>query len=341
MAAGKKPHMPSRRKPLYENYAVYSPEGKLMFRCNRDKIEWYLSRQLAVPFEEQQQPYVTGSGKECVPSIEEVCPDLPSPASEKVASSEDISLANPSDTDSHVPKAIRLTFQPQGNGWSDPSASYYLEDRANMCVSCGRTQDISTSTSTCTSIGLTCHHVVPRQYRKYFPETVKSHSSHDVLLLCVDCHTGYAPHELALRRKYEQRFKAPMNHKEGWIMYPEHQSVKAAAKALAQTIHPLPEQRRRDLLAVVRTYFGLSADAEVSSELLQRAINLPLQERRPDHDPRESDHGRIVVQGLEQEGGQEALDRFVKEWRAHFLEFVNPRFLSAAWRVDGPIRHRA
>ena len=30
--------------------------------------------------------------------------------------------------------------------------------------------------------------VVPACYRRYFPVHLKSHRSHDIVLLCVDCH---------------------------------------------------------------------------------------------------------------------------------------------------------
>lgn len=30
--------------------------------------------------------------------------------------------------------------------------------------------------------------VVPQSYRRFFPERLKSYSSHDVVLLCIACH---------------------------------------------------------------------------------------------------------------------------------------------------------
>ncbi|ORZ35301.1 hypothetical protein BCR44DRAFT_101012, partial [Catenaria anguillulae PL171] len=41
---------PTRTKPLYENCSVYGPDGQtLLFRCSRKKLDWYLTRSLAVP----------------------------------------------------------------------------------------------------------------------------------------------------------------------------------------------------------------------------------------------------------------------------------------------------
>ena len=42
-----KPNGHKRKNPVYGNCKVYSPAGKLMFRCTEKKIKWYLSRNLA------------------------------------------------------------------------------------------------------------------------------------------------------------------------------------------------------------------------------------------------------------------------------------------------------
>jgi hypothetical protein len=44
-------------------------------------------------------------------------------------------------------------------------------------------------------------------------------------------------------------------------------------------------------------------------------------------------HGRRVVETLEQTGGEDALREFVQEWRACFVEALRPSFLPPAWDV--------
>ncbi|KAJ3010455.1 hypothetical protein HKX48_007390 [Thoreauomyces humboldtii] len=43
--------MPAKKRPLYENCSVFGPgpDGVLMFRASKKKIDWYVSRNLAVP----------------------------------------------------------------------------------------------------------------------------------------------------------------------------------------------------------------------------------------------------------------------------------------------------
>ena len=73
-----------------------------------------------------------------------------------------------------------LNFEPSGRSmqgeenWVDDT--YYATDRENKCVCCGAKDNFSR------------FHVVPTLYRTHFPDALKSHRSHDVLLLCFDCH---------------------------------------------------------------------------------------------------------------------------------------------------------
>jgi len=78
------------------------------------------------------------------------------------------------------PFTIMLNFEPSGRSmqgeenWVDDT--YYATDRENKCVCCGAKDNFSR------------FHVVPTLYRTHFPDALKSHRSHDVLLLCFDCH---------------------------------------------------------------------------------------------------------------------------------------------------------
>jgi len=54
--------------------------------------------------------------------------------------------------------------------------AFYQADRNNSCVRCGTAKDFSR------------FHIVPSLYRTHFPESLKSHRSHDVVLLCFACH---------------------------------------------------------------------------------------------------------------------------------------------------------
>lgn len=53
---------------------------------------------------------------------------------------------------------------------------YYMHSKENKCVACGEEGHYLR------------YRVVPACYRRNFPVQWKSHRSHDIVLLCVDCH---------------------------------------------------------------------------------------------------------------------------------------------------------
>ena len=52
--------------------------------------------------------------------------------------------------------------------------------------------------------------IVPHDYRRYFPLVLKDHHSHDVLLMCSECHRLSAFHDDKLRKELERKFNAPL-----------------------------------------------------------------------------------------------------------------------------------
>lgn len=72
------------------------------------------------------------------------------------------------------PFTVRLLFEPSGRPM--PDADYYTTVKENVCVVCGSTDSFVRKM------------IVPHDYRKYFPQDFKDHMSHDVLLMCLDCH---------------------------------------------------------------------------------------------------------------------------------------------------------
>lgn len=85
---------------------------------------------------------------------------------------------------------IRLLFQPN-NGKSNNSSSknasksdsestYLQSPKLNICVSCG-------------SDGYHMrHYIVPYSYRSGLPEEYKSHMSHDIVIVCPECHVSFS-----------------------------------------------------------------------------------------------------------------------------------------------------
>lgn len=118
------------------------------------------------------------------------------------------------------PTSIHLTFSPAGQGRAGDS--YFLEARENKCVVCGKET---------AEAGATMLHVVPEQYRKWFPLRLKSHSSHDILVACPECNAQWDREAAAVRKRIVALYKVPLEGV-GWVRDHEAGSAKRAAGAV-------------------------------------------------------------------------------------------------------------
>ena len=70
---------------------------------------------------------------------------------------------------------VRLNFEPAGRS-SGRAGGYYCNPKTNICVVCGTDESSLRK------------YIVPHEYRKFFPDVMRDHQSHDVLLMCLGCH---------------------------------------------------------------------------------------------------------------------------------------------------------
>ena len=95
------------------------------------------------------------------------------------------------------PPAIKLLFEPKGRP-EDEGNDFYIQSKKNICVGCGEGNHYLR------------YRIIPSCYRVHFPEHLKSHRSHDIVLLCVDCHeTAHAAAE-KYKRELAAEFGIPL-----------------------------------------------------------------------------------------------------------------------------------
>ncbi|KAJ2874276.1 hypothetical protein FB639_004118 [Coemansia asiatica] len=200
------------------------------------------------------------------------------------------------------------------------------------------------------------HHVVPYQYRQYMPEDIKSHSSFDLLPVCIGCHDKYEQHANALKKHLAQCFDAPFAGI-GWIDRPDVGKAGKAAAALLSKNPRIPKARLRDLCSVVERVAldrtALFSDqtqrwvetcqdtAQISANetLLHELCAMEVRVAGPDF----RSHGEMVIGALMRsqklphtcnackelvDGGISAL---VVCWRRHFVEHARPAHLPDHW----------
>ncbi|KAJ2571885.1 hypothetical protein IW140_001234 [Coemansia sp. RSA 1813] len=248
---------------------------------------------------------------------------------------------------------IQLTFQNKGTGRR--GEDFYLQDMRNECSVCGTPEN------------LTMHHIVPHQYRQHMEEAVKSHSSHDLLPLCIACHDEYEKSAMVLKMHVAACFDAPMDGR-GWIERKDIARGRRAAAALLGThVAGIPAPRVQELREVaglaVDAYKNLfpsdmqhdpecSLSADPCVHDLGALCALPMRERGPAY----VSHGEIVVDALlaaassdtTKSGASKMCDScseladggvvaFVAAWRCHFLKYAQPKSLPDYWDPSRPV----
>lgn len=213
---------------------------------------------------------------------------------------------------SEEPFVVRLNFEPSGRPKLDNI--FYTMEKINCCVVCGKSENYHRK------------HVVPSEYRKYFPDLMTKNLSHDVLLLCVICHKKSNMLDQQLRTKLAVLCDAPTGSGKNvkYFLNSDVVRVKSAASALVLSGDKIPEVRKNELKKRIEDYFEVP---ELTEEILQEAFNLGPNILNESFVP----HGLKVYQYFCINGG---LIQFEKMWRQHFLDTMKPKFLPNMWSVE-------
>ncbi|XP_018494548.1 exonuclease 3'-5' domain-containing protein 2 [Galendromus occidentalis] len=204
--------------------------------------------------------------------------------------------------ESEDPPVIRLNFEPRCRAIL--GGEFYIEEKRNICVVCGA-DDL-----------LLKKNVVPLEYRKRFPELMKSHTSHDSVLICVSCQHRSTRHDAELRAKLDT--ECPID-----VQAPMMNSLKRAARALKTAGGKLPESRRIEFINLLEDHFR----EPLSDAVIDKALRLDEQQWMLDHG---LTHAQRVVAKYSKTEGLFALE---SRFRQHFLDTMQPEHLSSKWSV--------
>lgn len=214
------------------------------------------------------------------------------------------------------PYTIQLTFEPKGKGHVDEP--FYLSEKENKCVICGVEDD------------LTRHHCVPYCYRKFFPSSFKNFTSHDVLPICVYHHKIYEDFATNLKKEVSYLYNAPLEGFEGDIKGRKYSKKIARAKSYSRAIikhgNKIPKERREEMLAWLEEFVG---DKITEESLHDMIMNLHPSTKNEMY----VHHGKIVVDKLLSDGGNQSIQEFCIMWREHFVNHMDPKFLPELWSL--------
>jgi hypothetical protein len=210
------------------------------------------------------------------------------------------------------PRSIRLLFEPDGRGHAgDP---FYLGSKENQCVVCGSTEM------------LTKHHSVPYCYRKHFPEEYKCSSSHDVLLTCATCHDRYERLADDLKRDISIKYGVPRHDPQPDEIV-QKLRILSLARSLVDHSDKIPLHRQQE----IKKYIGTVLGCEVTDETIK---DLSEERNRWNYRGQKSEWGKKVVDQITD------IEDFCKQWRHHFVNTMQPKFLHPHWNPDRPLRRK-
>lgn len=169
----------SCKSPVYHNCRIYANDGRLLCYCDRRKLEWLVSI---------LQFHLSWIVTDDASSFD--TKQLSSYLNRYVRRE----LAELVDDD---PPAIKLLFEPKGRP-EDEGNDFYIQSKKNICVGCGEGNHYLR------------YRIIPSCYRIHFPEHLKSHRSHDIVLLCVDCHEVAHSAAEKYKRKLAAEFGIPL-----------------------------------------------------------------------------------------------------------------------------------
>ena len=241
------------------------------------------------------------------------------------------------------PPVFKLIFEPNARGCVDEnlkSSNFYIESRTNCCVICGKKENYLR------------FHVIPILYRSCFPENLKSHKSHDVVLLCTECHEKARKVYEKKKEEISKRYGVPLNvmsdEKNNFLKLTQFKKkckilMKDKSKSLPEIAQNKLKNNLREMFDflnknsvffknfVLKNGIKCEKNEDINNNFLMLfsekfkidEINLP--------EGRRNLHGKLVI------GKVKDLKEFIMEWRKFFIDSFEPKFLPKEWSIEHEI----
>jgi hypothetical protein len=218
---------------------------------------------------------------------------------------------------------IQLKFEPKARSAADHD--YGKTTKKNVCVACGNAEKHQMR-----------FYIVPHVYRNLFPKKYKTHMSHDVVLLCSDCHLICGQASNVRMNQLEEQFHPQKSYHVDHELY----KMRSSAMALLNWRQQIPPSRLAYHESNVKLYFKMKMDKSgnasndepclgpITKEQLQEVIHVDYRIQNPNYIP----GPELVVNSLV--NNHEAMADFIKGWRQFFLDTIHPRHLPKGWSVN-------
>jgi hypothetical protein len=215
-------------------------------------------------------------------------------------------------------KIAQLTFIPKGKG-VDKNDVFMNTPKERKCVVCGVEND------------LTRHHVVPRAFRRHFPEKYKNSNAHDILFVCGKHHEQYERHADVLKAEYFERYGIES-------IVPFQTKVMSQIKMRLNFIYHLEHMLYTGNIHWYKLDYKIRNALNIEQQIpltlnqieyLKAAYEEKLKYAREFF--KDEGSSKFLVEKILEEG---SLESFVKTWRQHFIDSAKPEHLPLGWSVN-------
>lgn len=228
---------------------------------------------------------------------------------------------------------IKLTFEPNGMGYEEDE-EFGRAVRKTRCVVSGvRTK-------------LQRHHIVPYCYRSHFPDKYKTKNHHDVVLINCERHLDYemkaTEYKDQLAREYGIKTISEYNRAYSQALNEFNREIRISLSklnAIFSGYNRISLDRIYDNLKYVSETTGIDFNFLKNcsyiqlfklSKILYDEYSNDLNKFKSRHS-KYYDHGWHLVKKLDSD---EKIEKFIKLWRKHFIDTMNPQFMPHGWSVD-------
>lgn len=200
------------------------------------------------------------------------------------------------------PITIQLNFEPNGKGYH--GSDWGLSEMHNRCVNCGEGDKINR------------HHVVPYCYRKFFTTKLKSHNSHDVLLMCPDCHDAYERKADVLKLKLSKIYDSPLSGSN--IFDRESSKMKRLVSCIVNHSNDIPDEKLKEIKQNILNNYGWK---RLTNKRIDWINSIKTHRNL-------KTHGEMVCEKIDD------YQVFIKMWRTHFVNNNTCEYLPENWSID-------
>ena len=131
---------------------------------------------------------------------------------------------------------VKLNFEPNKRA-TQSDDEFYIQNNTNSCVVCSKDSEYSR------------FHIVPSIYRTHLPESMKSHRSHDVVLLCFECLNVALKMQHQVKTQLAVEYNASLSEISRFFILNQHIcAMKKISNTLLDNWEKIPESKKTNLL---------------------------------------------------------------------------------------------